>query len=362
MKTNTSNLVSRYIWLLNLIYEAGPYGITREEINRRWYSCIYNDNHEPEISRKTFYNYKNEIESLFGITLEVERVDGHFRYRIAEEDSLQRSQVKRLLLNSLSINEAVSGGGELADRILLEDIPSAGGVALSSIMQALRTNHALSIVHKSFKPDSQPVASVVYPFCLKLREQRWYMLAWKPADSSARVYGLDRINECSVIEETFDLRKVAKLVLGSRRDAHPEDYFRDYYGVLIDDTVPLMDVKVRVFTSQYVNYFRSLPLHGSQVEVATVAPGASGRQEDAVAAGEGGRQNDAVASGSAGRKASAAYQVADDAYSDFAYHIHPTLDFTRKLLSYGQFVKVLSPEPYVTEVASIVRHSAENYR
>ena len=347
MKTNTSNLVSRYIWLLNIIYEAGPYGITREEINRRWQSCIYNEDHEDEISRKTFYNYKCDIESMFEITIEVERKDNHYRYRIAEEDSLQRSQVKRLLLNSLSINEAVSSGGELAERILLEDIPSAGGTALSTIMQALRTNHALSIVHKSFKPDSRPVASVLYPVCLKLREQRWYMLAWKPSGSEARVYGLDRIAECKVLEDTFDAREVSQLALKGRRNAVPEDYFRDYYGVLIDDTVPLMDVTVRVFTSQYVNYFRSLPLHESQVEVRSEQP------SQAPAASPIGAYNAAAGD--------ASYQVFDGAYSDFSYHIHPTLDFTRKLLSYGQFVKVLSPEPYVAEVASILRQSAGNY-
>ncbi|MBR3745032.1 MAG: WYL domain-containing protein [Bacteroidales bacterium] len=345
MKTSTSYLVARYIWLLNLIYEAGSYGISREEINRRWRDCIYNDNHEPEISRKTFYNYKCEIESLFGITLDVSRIDGHFRYRIAEEDSLQRSQVKRLLLNSLSINEAVSNGGELAERILLEDIPSAGGTALSTIIQALRTNRALSIVHKSFKPDAHPVAAVVYPLCLKLREQRWYMLAWRPSDSTARVYGVDRIGECTVTDEEFDARKVAALVLGGSRGAVPEDYFRDFYGVLIDDTVPLMDVTIRVYTSQYVNYFRSLPLHSSQVEVNTVSagsdPGALSVPDHLM--GE------------------SSYQISDSAYSDFSYHIHPTLDFTRKLLSYGQFVKVLSPAEYVAEFASIFRLAAGNY-
>ncbi len=359
MKTSTSYLVARYIWLLNLIYEAGSYGISREEINRRWRDCIYNDNHEPEISRKTFYNYKCEIESLFGITLDVSRIDGHFRYRIAEEDSLQRSQVKRLLLNSLSINEAVSGGGELAERILLEDIPSAGGAVLSVILQALRQNRAISLVHKSFKPDSQPVASVVYPFCLKLREQRWYMLAWKPSDATTRVYGLDRIGECNVKSEEFDARKVARLVLGGRRGAVPADYFRDYYGVLIDDTVPLMVVTVRVFTSQYVNYFRSLPLHGSQVEVRTVAAGSSSKGPAASLADS--NVNGFRPSAADSVSGQVSYQITDDAYSDFSYHIHPTLDFTRKLLSFGQFVKVLSPAGYVAEFASILRRAAGNY-
>lgn len=327
MKTSTSYLVARYIWLLNNIYEAGSRGISRADINRLWRDCIYNENHEREIPRKTFYNYKCEIESLFDITLEAVRIDGHFRYRIAEEDSLQVNQVKRLLLNSLSINEAVSGGGELSERILLEDIPSAGGVALPAIMQALRSSRALDIVHKSFKPDAQPVSSLVYPVCLKLREQRWYMLAYKPADGQARMYGLDRIISCAVSEEEFDARRVAKTVLKGGRGAVPEDYFRDYYGVLIDDTVPLMDVRIRVFTEQYVNYFRSLPLHESQVEVHITEKGPE----------------------------------TSEPFSDFMYHIHPTIDFTRKLLSYGQFVQVLSPDPYVAEVAAMVREASARY-
>lgn len=346
MKTSTSSLVARYIWLLNIIYEAGPQGISRADINRLWRGCIYNENHEREIARKTFYNYKCEIESLFEITLEAVRLDGHFRYRIAEEDSLQVNQVKRMLLNSLSINEAVSAGSEMSDRILLEDIPSAGGVALPAIMQALRTSRALNIVHKSFKPDALPVASTVYPVCLKLREQRWYMLAYKPADGQARVYGLDRIGECSVSSEKFDARKVVRTVLKGARGAVPEDYFRDYYGVVIDDTVPLMDVRVRVFTEQYVNYFRSLPLHASQVEVGAALP-------------------DAASQPSASRRRKAATKKdpeISEPFSDFMYHIHPTIDFTRKLLSYGQFVQVISPADYAGQVADMVRRAAGRYR
>ena len=106
------------------------------------------------------------------------------------------------------------------------------------------------------------------------------------------------------------------------------DYFRDYYGVLIDEKVPLMDVTVRVFTEQFVHYFRSLPLHPSQVEVHITEKG-PGNPEP---------------------------------FSDFVYHIHPTIDFTRKLLSYGQFVKVLSPAQYAAEVGGIVRLAAENYK
>lgn len=327
MKTNTSSLISRYIWLLNIIAEAGERGLSRAEIDRKWAGCVYNDNHEESIPRKTFYNYKCEIESMFEITLEAVRIDGHFRYRIAEEDSLQRSQVKRLLLNSLSINEALSRGGDMAGHILMEDIPSSGGAALSTILQAIRGSKVLQITHKSFKQGAQAHESTVYPFCVKLREQRWYMLAYNPEVDDSRVYALDRILSCNILPESFDAGKVRRFFAERKGVASPEDYFRDYYGVIINDEVPLKDVRVRVF-GQMVNYFRSLPLHYSQVEVLTKEKGPDGAEP----------------------------------YSEFMFHIHPTIDFTSKLLSYGPDVQVISPKEYAAEVGGMVRLAAENYK
>ena len=323
MKTDTSSLIARYIWLLNNIAEAGEAGLSRSEINRLWEHCIYNENHESEIPRKTFYNYKCEIESLFGITLEVVRLGGQFCYRIAQEESLQLGQVKQLLLNSLSINEAVMRGGDFSDRILLEDIPSSGGAVLGVIMQAIRTCKVLRIEHKSFKPGARARVSTVHPYCLKLREQRWYMLSYCVEADDSRLYGLDRIASCIPTGESYDAKALKDFFRKRKKVKTPDDYFRDYYGVIIDDRVPLMDIRIRVFGEQFINFFRSLPLHSSQVEVATV---------------EG-----------------------DGPYADFAYHIHPTADFTSKLLSYGASVKVLSPAKYVKEIAATISDSAANY-
>ena len=324
MKTDTSSLIARYMWLLNNIAEAGERGLSRKEINRLWEHCVYNDNHESEIPRKTFYNYKCEIENMFGLTLESCHIDGRFCYRVAQESSIQLSQVKQLLLNSLSINEAVSRGGEFAERILLEDIPSSGGAILGLIMQAIRSSRVLRIEHKSFKPGSQARTSTVHPYCVKLREQRWYMLAYNVESDDSRLYGLDRIASCTPTGESFDARELKDFFYKRKKVRVPEDYFRDYYGVIIDSSVPLMDIRVRVFGEQFVNYFRSLPLHSSQVEVRTV--------------------------------------FGSSPFSEFEYHIHTTADFTSKLLSYGASVKVLSPAKYVKEIAATVLGSAANYK
>ncbi len=323
MKTSTSTLVSRYIWLLDNISQAGERGLSREDINRLWRGCPYNENHEEEIARKTFYNYKCEIENLFEITIEPVRRDGHFRYRIAGEDSLQRSQVRRLLLNSLSLSEALRSGGDLSESILLEDIPSSGGAALGTILQAIQSGRALCIEHKSFVEGAEARTSVVWPYCVKLREQRWYLLSYKPQEAHDRLYGLDRIRLCTMTDETFDKAAVARYFEQTYGASCAADYFRDYYGVMTDRGIPLMNITVRVYTEQYVNYFRSLPLHPSQTEV---------------------------------RRAAAPQQ-----WCDFAFIIRPTIDFTRKLLSYGAAVQVISPGEYADQVGEMLREAAARY-
>ncbi|MDE6371507.1 MAG: WYL domain-containing protein, partial [Duncaniella sp.] len=60
------NLLSRYVWLIDTIKRYG--NITREELNRLWMLSPLGEG-EP-LPRRTFYNYRNAIEELFGITIQ----------------------------------------------------------------------------------------------------------------------------------------------------------------------------------------------------------------------------------------------------------------------------------------------------
>jgi len=321
MKTTTAQLISRYLWLLNTIYEAGGYGITLDEINRRWRHSAINDDHSEEIPRRTFIIYKGEVESMFDVTIAVARRDGHYRYSVVDDGSISNREVKRLMLNSLLINEMVSRDAGMKDRVLMEAVPSADSNALGVVLNAIRSNHVMRITHASFKEGAPVSESDVWPYCVKLREQRWYVFAYKPEENGFRLYGIDRIKKCLILEERFDPSELPVLLRKLHNTGSAEEYFRDFYGVMTDDRIPVMDVTVRVFSDQYVRYFRSLPLHCSQTEVETV----------------------------------------EGEYSDFRYHIHPTIDFTRKLLSYGQCVRVLSPTTYVKEIESMLVEAAGLY-
>ncbi len=57
-----SDLINRYLWLIDIIISSGSHGLTLAEISRK----CENRYGEP-YSRRTFLNHKNKIEEIFGI-------------------------------------------------------------------------------------------------------------------------------------------------------------------------------------------------------------------------------------------------------------------------------------------------------
>ena len=55
-------LFQRLIWLVDTIYSAGK--ITRDEIDRRWASSIYNDNKDLEYGERNFHRHKDALSTI----------------------------------------------------------------------------------------------------------------------------------------------------------------------------------------------------------------------------------------------------------------------------------------------------------
>ena len=62
----SKNLINRYIWLIDTIYQAGSAGITLREISEKWESNWRMSGKE-EYPRRTFMNHKKDIWDIFGI-------------------------------------------------------------------------------------------------------------------------------------------------------------------------------------------------------------------------------------------------------------------------------------------------------
>ena len=286
---STAGLLNRYVWFVTTIYNRGP--ISLADLQLRYESHF---GRGEELGERTFHRYTDAVEELFDIEIKYDRV--RRGYVVADREGIDNMGMRKWLLQTFSVNSVLHESQELKNRILLENVPS-GRQHLTTIVDAMREGVKLSMTYKSFGAEN-PTTFDVEAWCVKLFEQRWYMLG-KGAYDKPYIYALDRIKALEPTERKFKLPK--------KFDA--AKFFEDYYGIIINDEdfdVEPVALKVDAWQS---NYLRTLPLHHTQVEVER-----------------------------------------NDEFSIFEYRLCPSFDFRQKILSMGATTEVLAPTTLIAKV------------
>ncbi len=300
-----ANLFNRYMWLVDTIYSAGR--ITLDDINEKWKHCSYNDKLETSIPRRTFMNWRNEVEELFHINIACNRSTNE--YYIENKEDIENNMLQQWLLNSFTISNLQGNFGDIRESILLEEIPS-GTRYLTTIIEAMRTRHVLEITYQRFDAAVGHQMKLI-PFCIKVFKQRWYV-AGRSSDhgKEIRIYALDRIKDMNVLDETYNLPK----------SFNAKRFFRNYYGVFAGSEEKPQLVRIKI-SAKGACYLRSLPLHHSQKEEESTAE-----------------------------------------YSIFTYYIVPTLDFVQELRTHGAQLQVLTPESLVESFRKLAKDYRKLYK
>lgn len=278
-----SNFFNRYIWLIDTIQQANY--ITLKDLDAKWRYCSINHD-KTHLSERTFFNHRKEIYEQLGIRIEYVKPKG---YHIANEDELGSDGLRNWMLSSIAVNSTVRESASMRGRILFEDIPS-GQRFLQPIIEAMKDNRQIEITFQRFD-ESEPNNFVISPYCVKLFHQRWYVLGKNADYPNPRLYSLDRILDMKVSDSRFKLP----------RNFSAENFFGDYFGVVIDET-PAVPVRLKVW-DPHRKYMRALKLQASQQEVET--------HED---------------------------------WSLFTFHMAPTWDLAMELMKYHDMIQVLEPE------------------
>ena len=215
---------------------------------------------------------------------------------------MEKGGVRSWLLNAFAVNNLINESHKIKQRILFEQIP-AGQKYLTSIIEAMKDNLSLEITYQNFWQKS-PNTFEIYPYCIKVFKQRWYVIAYNLGKKQIRTYALDRIKEdIRITENTFKLPK----------DFDGKSFFADSFGIIADDGTDVGIVRIKVYSEQD-KYIKALPLHHSQVE-----------------------------------------EENKDEYTIFSYYIKPTYDFRQELLSHGANVEVLSPQRFREEIIEEIK-------
>ena len=211
-----SELIDKYIWLVQTFIDAGPGGLSLPEIADRW-TARYGGTDYP---RRSFNNHREAVAEVFGIEIACNRSTNRY-YIDAGESAVDKRQSVDWLVNTFTVNNLLSLGKErLSGRVAVEDIPS-GQKHLVTVMQAMLDNAVMELRYRKYLSEEEEIRHI-RPYAVKEFEKRWYIVAYSEEAETLRVYAMDRILSLTPTGEHFKMPK------GFRVD----DLFEASYGQL----------------------------------------------------------------------------------------------------------------------------------
>ena len=284
MPHSIMNQLQKYTWLIETIRRAGR--ISHKDLSDKWERNKDLSDCKP-LHRATFNRWREAIFAIFKIKIVCQKAGGYLYY-IENPEDIDEDKLKKWMLDSFAVGNLIGENLSLKGRILVDEIPS-GRDHLTSFIQAMKENRKVLITYHKFT-DSKSYTFPIEPYCIKLFENRWYVLGHNNRDET-RIYALDRLEEATISEETF------KLPDGF--DA--EDFFSTIYGIGIGYGEKPRRIVIRA-NRTHKHYLKTLPLHHSQHLIKEC-----------------------------------------DEYADFEYYLSPTIEFVMKLLQGGAFIEVTYP-------------------
>ena len=243
-----TELLQKYIWLVQTFIRAGEHGLSLEEITDKWEMRFDSD-----YSRRTFNNHRAAVEEVFGIVIGCNRSTNRYFIK-AGEDISDESAENAWLINSFTVNNMLRLSKEkLQGRISVEDIPS-GHMYLTEVMEAMTEN--LEVVmeyHKYTSEESETLT--IWPYAVKEFAKRWYIIAYCKEREGLRVYGLDRVKSMEVTGKKFRMKAGFDV----------DELFATSFGIYL----PGGKGQIITFkcSEREAKFLRDLPLHSSQEEV-----------------------------------------------------------------------------------------------
>ena len=243
-----TELLQKYIWLVQTFVRAGKSGLSLSEIEDRWESRF-----NLPYSRRTFNNHREAVEDVFGIKIECNRSTNCYYIDYSEDVSDENAETA-WLINTFTVNSMLSMGKQrLSGRVSVEDIPS-GHIFLTAIMEAMTDGVEIEIDYQKYTAESAEKLTL-HPYALKEFAKRWYLIAYCVEREGLRVYGLDRVRKLNVSSKGFKMPKGFDV----------DELFATSFGIYLPGGKAEL-IKYRV-SEKEARFLRDLPLHRSQEEV-----------------------------------------------------------------------------------------------
>ena len=296
-----TELLKKYLWLVQTFIRAGERGLSLDEISDKWETRFGNS-----YSRRTFNNHRDAINDVFDIQIGCNRSTNRYFIEYAEDVADENAETA-WLINTFTVNNMLTLGKErLSGRVAVEDIPS-GHRHLTTVMDAMTECRELSISYRKYTSSEADIYTV-RPYAVKEASRRWYLIGYCVERKGLRVYGLDRLIDISETGRTFRMESGFDI----------DEIFATSFGIYLPDG-PGQTIRFRT-DAKNAMYLRDLPIHHSQEEISS--------------------EGDSVT---------------------FSIFVCPDKALTMEFCKYGSRIEVLSPESVRKEVAEELRRASGLY-
>lgn len=243
-----TELLDKYIWLIQKFITAGDRGLNLEELDKAWERKFGS-----RYARRSFNNHREAVAEVFGIEIECNRSTNRYFIRNSGEIS-DRDTGIAWLIDTFTVNNMLAlARDRLSGRISVEEIPS-GKKFLAPLMSAMQEGNAVEIHYRKYGSETEEKRKVL-PYGIKESAQRWYLVGWTEEKKALRMYALDRIVRMEILPEQFTVPS----------DFDIDTLFASSFGAYLPDS-PAVRIIFRAFGNEGL-YISDLPLHHTQTVI-----------------------------------------------------------------------------------------------
>ena len=273
-------------------------------IQSRWHTLV----EEIRIGREKRYRYEDPDFSIFNSPLN----DAEIEQLMQSVSLLRRFEGMPGFewVEEMSAHLQTTLGTSAVPVIGFDENPDLKGMKyFTPLFNAITDRKAIKITYHPF--DSDEIIDVVHPYYLKEYNQRWFLFGLNDSFKTISNFALDRI-------EILELANT-KFIENTEIDfAH---YFDNVIGVCVKPNKPVEEVRLWVDKEQ-LPYMLSKPIHRTQ------------RIEE---------KN-------------------DDGSAIVAINVVQNFELQQLLLSFGERVKILSPQSLKDEILARIKKNLDNYK
>jgi predicted DNA-binding transcriptional regulator YafY len=198
------------------------------------------------MSRRTILRDIQSIQTDFSINIQYNRARNGYFIESASLPDVDRFLDSFDVFTALNMDESIPGF------VFAEKHRPCGTQHLFPLIHAIKNALRIRFSYEKFQGEALSERHLE-PYALKECRGRWYLVGRIAGQTDMKSYGLDRISNLVLTEETF--RKDTSVDIAEK--------FRNSYGIYSSDEYPVEEV-VLSFDAEDGRYLKSLPLHHSQ--------------------------------------------------------------------------------------------------